>query len=183
MNLPKALPICDAFRISKMQHCLRQQWEALPHCQPPASLTKVLCEICLSYCTQAAVETPCNPATFWISRSTSCPSVISKFPCSVSLQQHDPVTWPTVVVLLVWHLVSRTETVQPKLQHLLLGISKQIFPKPILYVILGGVFSCVALKQAVCSESYLTSYLYMRFLFDSARAAFCCLWNSEWHTG
>lgn len=42
--------------------------------------------------------------------------------------------------------------VQPKLQCLLLDISKHIFPKPLLCMILDGAFSCISLKQVLCSE-------------------------------
>lgn len=60
----------------------------------------------------------------------------------------------------MWHLVSRTRTVQPKLLYLLLGVSKHIFPRTILYMILVGIFSCVALMQGTLPHVLSVNFIF-----------------------
>lgn len=61
---------------------------------------------------------------------------------------------------------ARIIAVQPKLQYLLRGVSKRIFPRPSLCMSLGGIFSSVALTQGK-----LPRVLSVNFIF--------CLIHSE----
>lgn len=64
INMPEALPICDAFGISEMKHYPQQQWEALSHYQPLCSdqtpmwclLELLLRLLCVTLWTSASIQ-------------------------------------------------------------------------------------------------------------------------------